>query len=115
MTSLQKRRIWFAHLFQMVILFFVLFPVYVEANHPLRFPSDSKPLLCVRSASAIVVGEASEPLSATLSFIKLPGTLEKIWLCAERVYASELLTNTALHISNRVYNIFYILITIHAP
>jgi hypothetical protein len=115
MTFIQKRRILWASLFQMVILFFILFNVYSETHNPLRFKSDSKSLLCISSGSSVVVREATEQLTTSLSFVKDHNLLEKIWLCAEWFQSSELFTNTSLQISNRVYNTFYFVITIHAP
>lgn len=113
MTCIQKKRIWYAHLFQVVILFFILFHAY--SNNPIRVHSDSKPMFCISSGTSVVVREASEPLSATVSFVNLHHVLEKDWLCAEWVRSSAWFTNTALSISNRVYNTFYTIITIHAP
>ncbi len=115
MTFIQKKRILSAHLFQMIILFFILFHAYTQASNPIRVQSDSKPLLCISSGSAVVVREASESLSSTLSYVKLHRVFENTWLCAEWVRASALFTNTALQVSNRVYNPFYTIITIHAP
>lgn len=115
MTFIQKRRILWAGLFQSVFVFFILFTAYSEANSAIRIKSDSKTLLCISSGSSVVVREASEQASASLSLIKDHSQLEKTWLCAEWVRSSVLFTNTALEISNRVYNTFYIVTTIHAP
>lgn len=115
MKFIQKRRILLAHLFQVVIIFFTLFSAYAEANHTTLAKNNSKTLLCTSPGISINIREASEQLSSSPSFIDSHGTLEKIWLCVEAVRSSELLTNTALQVSNRLYNTFYVLITIHAP
>jgi hypothetical protein len=114
MKFIQKRRIELAHLFQMVILFFILFSSYVETNHTTLTKDHSKTLLCASHGISVTVREASEQLSIA-PFIKNHILLEKIWLCVEAVRSSELFTNTALQVSSRFYNTFYVLITIHAP
>ncbi len=106
--------VW-AALFQSVFLFFILFSAYSEAGNPIRVKTNSKKLLCISPGSSVLVREASEQLSVSLSFIKNHSILEKIWLCAEWVHSSELMTNTSLQISSRVYNTFYVITTIHAP
>lgn len=115
MTFLQKRKILWAHLFQMVIVFFILFSAYTETGSQLPVKTNSKTLLCIGSGSPVVLRESSEQLSPSLSFFKHHNLLEKIWLCVKRVHASELFTNVALRVSNRFYNNFYVIITIHAP
>jgi len=115
MKFMQKRRIELAHLFQVVILFFILFSSYVETNHNALTKNHSKTLLCPSHGISVTVREASEQLSIAPSFIKNHILLEKIWLCVEAVRSSELFTNTALQVSSRFYNTFYVLITIHAP
>jgi len=115
MTFIQKRRILWAGLFQSVFVFFILFGAYSEANAPAHVKTDSKALLCISSGSSVVVREASEQVSASPSLFKDHSQLEKTWLCAEWIRSSVLFTNTALRISSRVYNNFYIVTTIHAP
>jgi hypothetical protein len=115
MTFIQKRRILWAGLFQSVFVFFILFTAYSEANAPIRVKSNSKTFICISSGSSVVVREAAKQVSASLSVFKDHSLLEKTWLCAEWIRSSVLFTNTALRISNRVYNTFYIVTTIHAP
>ncbi len=115
MEFIQKKKILWAALFQSVFVFFILFSAYSEAGNPIRVKTDSRTILCISTGSSVVVREASEQLATSLSFVKDHSLLEKIWQYAEWNHSSELFTNTALQISNRVYNTFYILITIHAP
>lgn len=115
MRFMQKRKILLAHLFQVVILFFILFSAYAETNYNTLAKKHSKTLLCASHGISVTVREASEQLSISASFIKNHIILEKIWLCVETVRSSELFTNTALQVSNRFYNTFYVLITINAP
>ncbi len=115
MKFIQKRRILLAYLFQVVILFFFLFFAYAEPNHTTLTKNHSRTMLSASHGISVTVREASEQLSITPSFIKNHILIEEIWLCAEAVRSSELFTNTALQVSNRFYNTFYVLITIHAP
>jgi len=115
MAFLQKRRLQIAVLFQVVFVCFILFGALPAASPQIQIKIDSKSLLCISSGSAVVVREASEPLLVALSFIQNKSLREKSWLCAEGIQSSKVLTNTALEISNRVYNTFYEVTTIHAP
>jgi hypothetical protein len=115
MTSMQKRRILSAVIFQSVFVFFLLFTVFIEASNPSHTDTNSNPIICVSSGSSVVVREAAEQLSVAHSFFTNQTLLEKIWRYAERVHSSKLFTSTALQLPGNFYNTFYILITIHAP
>ncbi|HRG78832.1 MAG TPA: hypothetical protein PL167_04440 [Cyclobacteriaceae bacterium] len=101
-----------AFLFQVVIVFLILFTAYSEAVPQVK--SHSKTLLCVGPGASLVVRETSEQTASTLSFLKFFG-LQEIWRYAASVHTFELFTNSALQISTRIFNPFYILTTIHAP
>jgi hypothetical protein len=115
MSVLEKNRIHLAILFQAVFLFFLLFPAYTEARDTQHRNDHSKALLCVSPGNSIAVRETSEQLSSGLSPIKNNSILTNEWLWAAWTKLLELVTNPALQISNRIYNPFYLLPTIHAP
>jgi hypothetical protein len=115
MRLLAKRRIPLAILFQSVFLFFVLFSALNEINKASHHDAHSKALLCISPGNSVVVRETSEHLSSGHTLIKDNSILEQVWLCAKRIKVLELFTNPALQVPNRIYNIFYILTTIHAP
>jgi len=115
MGFLQKRRIQITVLFQSVFLFFLLFAAWSAASAPIQIKTDSKTLLCISPGSSVAVREASEQITSSLSLTNDHNLQEKIWRFAEGVQSSALSTNTALTISNRVYNPFYVITTIHAP
>lgn len=115
MRLLAKRRIPLAILFQSVFLFFILFSAFNEVNKASHHDAHAKALLCISPGNSVVVRETSEHLSAGHSLIKDTSILEDVWVFAERIKLLELFTNPALQVPNRMYNIFYVLTTIHAP
>ncbi len=62
----------------------------------------------------VVVRNSSEQSIPALSFLK-NFSLQEIWHYAATVHSSELFTNSALLISTRIFNPFYVVTTIHAP
>jgi len=115
MGFLQKRRLQITVLFQSVFVFFILLAAWSSAGAPIQIKTDSKALLCISSGTSVVVREASEQLPSSLSLTNDHSLQEKTWRFFERIQSSSLLTNTALTISNRIYNTFYTVTTIHAP
>jgi len=107
-----SKKVW-ALLFQGVIAFFILFSSYSEAS-PQPAKSHSKVVLCVSPGATVVVRETSEQSTSVLSFFQ-KDLLQEIWLFAEGIYTTALITNEALKVSARIYNPFYLLPTIHAP
>jgi hypothetical protein len=113
MNILRRRKKYWAILFQVVIVFSVFFSAYSEAGTQ-HAKSHSNTLLCVSPGTSLVVRETSEQSTLSLSFVKNFSLLE-IWHYAAIVHSLELFTNSALQISTRIFNPFYILTTIHAP
>ncbi len=115
MGFLQKRRFQITVLFQLVFVFFILLTAWSSASAPIQIKTNSKTLLCISSGTSLVVREAFEHSPSSLSLTNDDSLQEKTWRFVEWIQSSALLTNAALRISNRVYNTFYIVITIHAP
>jgi len=113
MNFLRRSKNASALLFQGIIAFFILFSTY-SGSGPQPDKSHTKVLLCVSSGSTVVVREASVQTSPSLSFFQ-KDLLQEIWFYAEGYYAAALFNNTALKVSARIYNPFYLLPTIHAP
>jgi hypothetical protein len=115
MSRLEKNRIPLAILCQAVFLVFLLFPAYSEARDSLHRNEHSKAWLCVSTGNSITARETSEQLTSGLSPIKANYILPNEWLWVVWTKCLELVNNPALQISNRMYNPFYLLPTIHAP
>jgi len=108
----RSKNAW-AFLFQGIIAFFILFSTYSTPG-PQSGKSHTKVLLCVSPGSTVVVREASVQSTPAMSFFQ-KDLLQEIWFYAKGFYATALSTNTALKVSARIYNPFYLLPTIHAP
>ena len=112
MNFIRNVKIHVAFLFQVAIVFLILFTTYSEVAPQVKSPS--KTLLCVSPGASVVVREISEQTASTIAFLKIFG-LQENWRFADSVHTSELFTNSALLISTGIFNPFYILTTIHAP
>jgi len=109
----RKRKLW-AALFQVVIVFFV-FSAHSGSGYQPEYKSQSKTLLCASPGNSVVVRETTEPITSFATFFPVHLSIEQIWRAVAWFHTSELLTNTALQISNRSFNVFYVTTTIHAP
>jgi len=113
MNLLRRRKKYWAILFQVVIAFFLFYSSYSEPGNQ-QGKTHSKTLLCVSPGETVVVRNPSEQTIPALSFIK-NFNLKEIWHFVATVHSSELFTNSALLISTRIFNPFYVVTTIHAP
>jgi hypothetical protein len=113
MNFLRKRKKYWAILLQVVIAFFLFFSSYSESGNQ-QVKTHSKTLLCVGPGATVVVRNTSEQSIPSLSFVK-NFSQQEIWHYVATVHSSELLTNSALLISTRIFNPFYVVTTIHAP
>ncbi|MBX2896705.1 MAG: hypothetical protein KF763_14765 [Cyclobacteriaceae bacterium] len=100
----------FASFLLPVVLFLVAFSATQQAERKIN---SGKPVIHISQATAIAIREHIE--SDSVHPVRIPEFMEANWQQASLQLNSKVSQHAALHIPAHVFNVFYSLITIHAP
>jgi hypothetical protein len=110
MKIIRHTKQFFASFLLPVVLFLIAFSSTQQAE---RKNNSGKPVIHITQAAAIAIREHTE--SDFVNPVRIPDFIETNWQQASLFLNTKVSQHAALHIPAHVFNVFYSLITIHAP